>query len=156
MSDSLPASMRKLLVVLFAIAALPAVAFKGGRWEQQVEYSRDGVSWQAMGPLHARCGPAISRADWERNLRQQLSHEGCDASGVRLRGDSVDGVLRCPQATLTVNGQVNDAGYRVQGLADTEVRANGQAMGRAKIHYRQTGRHVGACQGDEQGGEVAQ
>lgn len=149
MSDSLPASMRKLLVVLFATAVLPAFAFKGGRWEQQVEYSRDGSSWQAMGPRHASCGPAIPRADWERNLRQQLSHQGCDASGVRLRGDSVDGVLRCPQATVTVSGEIGDSGYRVQGLADTEVMAGGQSLGRAKLHYRQTGRHVGACQGNE-------
>jgi Protein of unknown function (DUF3617) len=145
---------RSLTLIALSLATLAVQAFPAGRWEMQVEFSQDGQRWRGMGKPIAHCEAATARSDWEADLRRHLAAQGCDASGVRVRGEQVDGVLRCPQGEVTLQGRIGERDYQVQGFADVEMQSQGQALGRARFHYRQSGRNVGACRGDESKAEA--
>jgi hypothetical protein len=140
--------MKRIGQVLLAIGALAAAPFaeaqklnmQDGLWEVSVKMEMPGMPAGAGAQTFRKC---YTPADVQDASRTMPKDDNCQASDVKVQGDTVSWTMRCkPPQEMTGTGTMTYKGTSYAGRMNMAMKEGGQTM-----TMRQTisGKRVGPC-----------
>jgi hypothetical protein len=140
--------MKRIGQVLLAIGALAAAPFaeaqklnmQDGLWEVSVKMEMPGMPAGAGAQTFRKC---YTPADVQDASRTMPKDDNCQASDVKVQGDTVSWTMRCkPPQEMTGTGTMTYKGTSYAGRMNMAMKEGGQTM---TMQQTISGRRVGPC-----------